>query len=351
MIKLKSTSFSILLFMVIFLINMSTAFAHSGRTDASGCHTNRSTGEYHCHNGTSSNSYSNYSSSSSTNYEYQYKDNDHNGINDYDQDTNEFNQNLTSMGDQDGYQDAASGTYNLDIALSNLSNAEYGWYKLGYDEGYNRRKLEIVQNEARVEGYHLGLSTDEKVIPAKYTITKEVQELFENAFLKGQKEKWDKMAEEAASSLISFSIPDNLPQEIRESAQKTYDLRFEKEKKAIYEEGYASAFYNEELFLPNNYEKVPQMKELYEKGFHNNSEITTYNEQAYHEGKNGNTLDIPYEVSDKGGEELYRKHFEQGRKERNLKLGIIWFGIVSISIAIAIIYFYRKRKKALYIEQ
>lgn len=24
--------------------------AHSGRTDASGCHTNHSTGDYHCHN-------------------------------------------------------------------------------------------------------------------------------------------------------------------------------------------------------------------------------------------------------------------------------------------------------------
>lgn len=25
------------------------AFAHSGGTDANGCHTNRKTGEYHCH--------------------------------------------------------------------------------------------------------------------------------------------------------------------------------------------------------------------------------------------------------------------------------------------------------------
>ncbi|MDM5326879.1 hypothetical protein [Neobacillus sp. CF12] len=82
---------------------------------------------------------------------------------------------------------------------------------------------------------------------------------------------------------------------------------------------------------------------------HDNSGITTYNEQAYHEGNKGNTLDIPYEVSDNGGEELYRKHFEQGRKERNLKLGIVWLGIVSISIFI--IYFYKKWKKALYNEQ
>ncbi|WP_420491144.1 YHYH domain-containing protein [Neobacillus drentensis] len=63
--------------MVIFLINTSITFAHSGRTDASGCHTNRSTGEFHCNNGTSRNeNYSNHSSASSTNYEYQYKDND-----------------------------------------------------------------------------------------------------------------------------------------------------------------------------------------------------------------------------------------------------------------------------------
>ncbi|MEH6996594.1 hypothetical protein V7075_28480 [Neobacillus drentensis] len=51
-----------------------------------------------------------------------------NGINDYNQDTNELNQNLKSMGDEDGYQDTDSGTYNLDLAISNLSNAEYGWY-------------------------------------------------------------------------------------------------------------------------------------------------------------------------------------------------------------------------------
>ena len=28
-----------------------TAFAHSGGTDGDGCHTNRKTGDYHCHNG------------------------------------------------------------------------------------------------------------------------------------------------------------------------------------------------------------------------------------------------------------------------------------------------------------
>ncbi|TDL63964.1 hypothetical protein E2R56_26290 [Rhodococcus qingshengii] len=120
-----------------------------------------------------------------------------------------------------------------------------------------------------------------KVIPAKFTITKEVQELFENAFIKGQKEKWEKVAEEAASSFTSFTIPENLPQEVKENAQKTYDIRFKLEKKTAYEEGYASAFYDERLTLTNKYEQVPLMKELFEKGFHDNTEISTYPAPAY----------------------------------------------------------------------
>ncbi|WP_353735245.1 YHYH domain-containing protein [Okeania sp. SIO2C2] len=36
------------------LLTPCIAIAHPGRTDSSGCHTNRSTGRYHCHGGTSS---------------------------------------------------------------------------------------------------------------------------------------------------------------------------------------------------------------------------------------------------------------------------------------------------------
>lgn len=34
---------------LLMLLGSSFAFAHSGKTDANGCHTNRKTGEYHCH--------------------------------------------------------------------------------------------------------------------------------------------------------------------------------------------------------------------------------------------------------------------------------------------------------------
>lgn len=39
---------------VVGLLIPSITIAHPGRTDSSGCHTNRSTGRYHCHGGTSS---------------------------------------------------------------------------------------------------------------------------------------------------------------------------------------------------------------------------------------------------------------------------------------------------------
>lgn len=34
---------------LVLLVAPAVTFAHPGRTDASGCHTNKKTGEYHCH--------------------------------------------------------------------------------------------------------------------------------------------------------------------------------------------------------------------------------------------------------------------------------------------------------------
>jgi hypothetical protein len=38
-----------LLALVLFLIAPASAIAHGGGLDANGCHTNRKTGDYHCH--------------------------------------------------------------------------------------------------------------------------------------------------------------------------------------------------------------------------------------------------------------------------------------------------------------
>ncbi|MEZ5648691.1 MAG: YHYH domain-containing protein [Alphaproteobacteria bacterium] len=40
------------LVMIVFVITsfwLGQSFAHSGRTNAKGCHTNHKTGDYHCH--------------------------------------------------------------------------------------------------------------------------------------------------------------------------------------------------------------------------------------------------------------------------------------------------------------
>lgn len=50
---------------ILFVISI-LGFAHSGRTDSNGCHTNRKTGEYHCHNKKSSSTSTKKTSSNSS---------------------------------------------------------------------------------------------------------------------------------------------------------------------------------------------------------------------------------------------------------------------------------------------
>ncbi|MBR9874898.1 MULTISPECIES: YHYH domain-containing protein [Vibrio] len=40
----------VILVLLVSLGVTSAAFAHSGGTNSSGCHTNHKTGDYHCHN-------------------------------------------------------------------------------------------------------------------------------------------------------------------------------------------------------------------------------------------------------------------------------------------------------------
>src|SRR4030043_2416909 len=44
----KNLNFKIFIFFSLFIIPISV-FAHSGKTDADGCHMNRKTRDYHCH--------------------------------------------------------------------------------------------------------------------------------------------------------------------------------------------------------------------------------------------------------------------------------------------------------------
>lgn len=45
----NTESFMKSIIIAILAFSSTLAFAHSGGTDSSGCHTNRKTGDYHCH--------------------------------------------------------------------------------------------------------------------------------------------------------------------------------------------------------------------------------------------------------------------------------------------------------------
>ncbi|KAA0550404.1 YHYH domain-containing protein [Bacillus sp. BGMRC 2118] len=243
--------------------------AHSGRTNSSGCHNNNSTGTYHCHNASGS---SNSSTSSSDNY--QYRDSDHNGINDYYQDWDQLVENLQKLGYSHGVSDADLGVeFNPHYTLYELSNAEYSWYEGGYEKRYIEEKFNILKMEAYDTGYQSGLQTDLIEIPREYSQDNNIQASYEIAFEKGQLYRWEKLAEEKALAYKELTYPDALPQKVRESAQRKYNTIIENEMKIAYEAGYASAFKDESIVIPKEYESAMSMKEQYKYGYEDNNEI------------------------------------------------------------------------------
>lgn len=336
--------------MSVFLYQSTVTFAHGGRTDANGCHTVSSTGEYHCHGGSSSSS-NNSSSSSSSSYVRTYKDHDRNGINDYEQNSSELANNIRSMGNKEGFDDAKYSNYQPYPTYDEFSNTELKWYQQGYEEGYNKKKLQILGGVAREEGYQSGFITDEKVIPEKYLVSEEVKESFNNGFEKAQKEKWNKYAKETALSLKPLNLPEKLPQTVQSSAKESYDYVLENQLQHVYARGYQFAFENETLNVPQEYKYLQSIEKEFTRGFRENIEINDYKKQAYKEGKRISGYEVPALVQSNGAEEIYRKYFNKGQEEQKqtiykwLKL----IGLPLLGIAIIIFFVFRsywKRKTA-----
>ena len=54
---MRTSIFIVVLMLGLLSLVSADSYAHSGRTNAEGCHTNRSTGDYHCHSQPRSNPY------------------------------------------------------------------------------------------------------------------------------------------------------------------------------------------------------------------------------------------------------------------------------------------------------
>jgi hypothetical protein len=350
---------TLLLTLLTLVLTSSIIYAHGGRTDSSGCHTNHSTGSYHCH-GAPDNP-NNYDSSypvddksydySSNIDQHEFRDSDQNGINDLDQDWDELAENIKLLGDNEGYFAAKNnGEYNPIKFFNTYSNAEYSWFKLGYEEGFNRGKLEVLEGNAEEDGEKAGFTSDSKTIPNQYQNSAQLKRAFEEGFVTGQMKRWNKVARETAAFPNPLLLPEGLPKSVKESAQRVYNNRIDVKKKDAFEEGYAFAFQNKELRIPVKYNNVPVIAAEFENGFHSNTDILDYKQQAYESGKLGEDILMPLEVSENKAEAIYQEYFEKGKKKfaeeqkRNKMITRIALIALLVIIFVMIYFFTRKYK-------
>nr|WP_106782910.1 YHYH domain-containing protein [Lysinibacillus timonensis] len=325
--------FSLLLLIIAGFMQSNTTYAHSGRTDSSGCHTNHSTGDYHCHNG-----YSDSQSSNSTPIE-EYQDHDLDGVNDYQQNQSALAENIQAIGESDGY---SATTYNPDTFLE-FSTSEYNWYKAGYDKGYNRRQTELLIQNASAEGYQDGLASDELTIPDPYLGSSEAKKLYEEGFLEAQEKRWLQDVEEAASNFTPLTYPDSLPQTLIDRLEISYQELTKEAKENAYSNGYESAFTNKTLTIPQVYEQITQLKAAFEEGFHANDEVDALLGEAYKMGQSLAEYNPPSDLLQNNNDKLYQEYYDQGKKETMTK---VWIAVVaSILVIFILIAIWRKRKK------
>lgn len=116
-----------LLLLVVCLVFICKAFAHSGRTDSNGGHWDRSTGTYHYHSG----KYAGQSTSSSSTFTDEESDIYADG---YNEGYNEGYDDGTETGYDDGYTEGHNNGY--------YEGYDEG-YATGNEEGYNARTKEV----------------------------------------------------------------------------------------------------------------------------------------------------------------------------------------------------------------
>ncbi|MBS2970543.1 YHYH domain-containing protein [Metabacillus sp. KIGAM252] len=331
----------ILILFSLFLISYSSTdvSAHSGRTNSSGCHNNRSTGGYHCHGGygdTTSNGRSTVES---------YKDSDLNGVNDSYQDLQEIGINIENMGFKDGEQDAEYGSFQENPKTpGELSNAEYGWYKEGYKKGY-KTKIDGIAYE---QGYQKGLGFKSTITPEKFAITSKAKAKFNSGYLKGQTEKWIYTAKLAASESKPLSLPKDLPKDVTNLAKDAYEKSLSniKKEEEAYQEGLSSARKEEDYSVPTKYEGLSAL--YYQKGYYTIfNQLINIKNTALKEGWSGEKYKVPSAAEEYNLQYIYQKYYEEGKRKKIIdkiyKVGMIFLILACILFIVFITYKIRKK--------
>ncbi len=395
------------LFLSVFVLSMDV-HAHPGRTDSNGGHYCRTNcekwgyeyGEYHYHNGGSSSSSSSSnknsgssssSSSTSTNSYYEsqeYKTSEYNkgyeagltaGQADY-EDLKEANNNALTgstyykngykKGYDESYTEAKQADYDKgyeagltagkqdyendkeadNVALTGGTSYKNG-YKKGYDESYAKAKqADYYYKLGEEKGYAL---------VALDGLLKDVPTDYQESYSDGHKIGFNRKNAELRSAAEEKGYEDgyNLAEksstyegDLKTAYEDKYEDGYREKLAEIKEEGFNSAYVNDQLVIPKEYEGNDKLATQFTQGFEENVEAIQIKEEAHDDGfkfliNNKVKAAEPYEHATA----LYDLYYEKGKSEAielYKKVGKGCGASLTLTVATMLILNRRRRNKS-----
>lgn len=389
-------------FVALFILSVSTADAHSGRTDASGGHncSQKSINKglctgYHNHNGGSSSG----SVSAQPSYNPKvYYDNGYNGgykkgyQMGYDRESSVASSDDSNVDYAEGWtagyqkgleeglakiqkeeQDAKEKLDGAEKGTSDGVSAfsdgkkkdEYGFatgsseiyinaYKVAYSSAWG---LASSKKVAYDKGYEQGISQDEVIIPNEFQ-KEPLNVEFENGHKAGvderdkqEKERYKSEGYKLGYEVLELAIPVDVKKDIYTNAfKKGYEEGLGKREDEITAEGFDYAFKELNYKDPNTHKNNSKFLEWFIVGFNSNKVAEEIKEKAIELGKEKDEYYIPkkYKVNE-DAINLYDGLFEKGQKikaekERKTRNTIIVSSAVGAP-AIGGLFFFMKRRK------
>jgi len=339
--------------------------AHPGRTDSNGGHYCRTNcekwgyeyGEYHYHNGSNPSS-----NITSDNAETEIPTDTETSQEDLEEIYDQLAKEGYEVGYQDGYNQRSYKDFHEE-KYSVLSNAEYSWYKKGYNEGFRvgkeRKDAEVSKQQ------------EEEFNRGKEAGTDKAHNDFKNGNIQinsssnnDKTDSWNEGFSQAYEKTVAnLKLTDEayregytqgeIQQTLRiddsylnnSDASKAFKNGFQKAKKHEYKQkGFQQALTLGRDTLPSRINKiyVSSFKKGYKEG---NKEITSLKDKAYAAGKSGDQFIVPDEYQTKNVEKVTQATYRKGQVERkkSYQTNII-IGLFIITIIAGFLFYRRSRK-------
>ena len=225
-------------------------------------------------------------------------------------------------GEKQGYTNGLNDGYQEATSISIPSDGSKV-YKQGYTSGYNKgyqegkEKIEADKTKASEEGYALGQSQDNLVIPENYSTHPSLKKAFEDSFNKAVTERIEAKKQEYEDLGYNDGKNDihTPPKDVEEIYITSYQAGYDKGQSGLKDEyvkqGYEAAFKlvkYQEPDLPNQ-----KFTKWYKEGFESNKEIEQIRNAALSLGQQGEVLEVPLEY--KKGEPIFTYYYKKGLQE------------------------------------